>query len=177
MSLARRAALVLLAAAATLALASCAPESPQGGPAQSLPPAEATQQPSDPDAEPTCETILPESLVTEFQSLGLTAIEEPFSFGDPATTSLPEGVMCTWGNPEIATDHGVQLFGWAPLDDAGKQKWSTFLEEQGWTRTEGDGFLYLSDPYEGVEGVTYAFGDGFVILADTKQGVTLVTWR
>lgn len=171
MTIARRGASVLLAAAAMLTLASCAPDA-QPAPRESLPAGQASEQPT----EPTCETILPASLVAEFEDLGLAAIEEPFSFGDPQTTSLPEGVMCTWGSPEVATDHGVQLYGWAPLDAAGTEKWSAFLTEQGWTRTEGDGYVYLSDPFEGVEGVTYAFGDGHVILADTKEGVTLVGW-
>jgi hypothetical protein len=171
---ARRAAAILLAAAATLALASCAPE-PQAGQGTSTPAPSA--EPSGPGAEPTCETILPESLVAEFTEYGLRAVEEPFSFGDPATTSLPEGLMCTWGNPELATDHGVQMFGWAPLDPAGRDKWSAFLQEQGWIRSEGGDLLYFSDPFEGVDGVTYAFADGYVVLADTKEGVTLVSVR
>ncbi|WP_203138203.1 hypothetical protein [Microbacterium sp. JZ31] len=171
---ARRAASALLAAAAMLALASCAPDA-QPAPVESVPADQGDGQ-ADPNAEPTCETILPESLVAEFENLGLAAIEEPFSFGDPQTTSLPEGLMCTWGSPEVATDHGVQLYGWAPMDAAGTEKWTAFLVDQGWTRTEGDGYVYLSDPFEGVEGVTYAFGADHVILADTKDGVTLVDW-
>ncbi|WP_345750798.1 hypothetical protein [Microbacterium rhizophilus] len=171
----RQAAALAVATTAMLALSACAPDAPQGGP--SAPATQATGEPAAPDAEPTCETIVPATLVADFEEYGLQAMEEPFAFGDPATTTIPDGIMCTWGNPEVATDHGVQLFGWAPLDAAGQKKWTAFLAEQGWTRSEGEGLIYLSDPFEGVEGMTYAFGDGFVVLADTKQSVALVTRR
>lgn len=174
---ARRAATVVLAVAAALVLTACtgAPPAPEPQPtgATPTPTADATPDP----ASISCESILPEDLVAQFKDYGLVAIEEPFSFGDPETTSLPEGVLCTWGSPDVATDHGVQLFGWAPLDEAGHEKWATFLADQGWKRTEGEGLEYYSDPFEGTEGVTYAFGDGYVILADSKQGVTLVSPR
>lgn len=174
MTLARRATALVLAVAATFALAACAPTSPADP--QASAPAGGEQQ-SDPTMPPTCKTILPETLVADFESYGLVPVEEPFSFGDPATTSIPDGVECKWGNADIATDHGVQLFGWAPIDAAGTEKWVTYLTEQGWTRTEGDGLIYLSDPFEGVEGVTYAFGDGYVVLADSKEFVQLVRPR
>ncbi len=173
MSIARRAAAVVLAVASAVLLASCtgAPLAQQPQPSQPAPSATAAA------GDLTCESILPESLVAEFTDYGQVAIEEPFSFGDPQTTAVPDGIMCTWGNPQVPTDHGVQLFGWAPLDQAGREKWAAFLAEQGWQRSEGDGYEYFSDPFEGPEGVTYAFGDGHVILANTKQGVTLVAPR
>lgn len=175
MTLARRAAVLVLAVAAMVSLAACAPTAPADPQAGAS--AGGEQQQQDPSAPPTCATILPEKLVAEFESYGLVPITEPFSFGDPATTSIPDGVECKWGSADIATDHGVQLFGWAPIDAAGTEKWVAYLTEQGWTRSEGGGLIYLSDPFEGVEGVTYAFGDGYVVLADSKEFVQLVSPR
>ncbi|MCD1267543.1 hypothetical protein B5M43_001575 [Microbacterium sp. MEC084] len=174
----RRAAAVLLAVTATLGLASCAPE-PGAAPADpSSPTAGASAPPVDPNAEPTCETILSESLIAEFKGYGLEAIEEPFSFGDPATTSIEGGVMCTWGAPDVATDHGVQIFGWAPLDAAGAEKWQAFLTEQGWTRSDEGGLAVYTEPFAPVpeDAMAYAFGDGFVKVAAPKQNLAVITW-
>ena len=173
MSVARRAAALLLAAVATIGLAACAPQAAPG-PAATTPVGDATGE-VDPNAEPTCATIIPETLVADFEEYGLEAISEPFAFDDPATTSVEGGITCKWGNPDVPTDHGVQIYGWAPLDDAAREKWTAFLTEQGWTPSEENGMQYFGDPFaEG--GMTYAFGDGYVILADTRDGLALVAF-
>lgn len=173
----RRAAAILLTAAVSLGLASCAPE-PGAEPADPSAPTPAASPAADPSAEPTCRTILSESLVAEFTGYGLEAIEEPFSFGDPETTSLPEGVMCTWGAPDVATDHGVQIFGWAPLDAAAAAEWQAFLTEQGWTRGDEDGVVVFTEPFAPVpeDAMAYGFGDGFVKVAAPKQNLAVITW-
>ena len=171
MSAPRRAAALLLAVAATFTLAAC---TPQGAPAPGAT-SPGGQSTVDPDAEPTCATIIPKTLVADFEEYGLEAFAEPCAFGDPATTSVPGGITCKWGNPEVPTDHGVQIYGWAPLDAAGRKKWTAFLADEGWTASEEDGFQYFGDPFvEG--GMTYGFGKGFVILADTKEGLALVSF-
>lgn len=179
MTAVRRAAVILLAVTAAAVLASCAPAATT--PPASVPPsgpAGDSAPPQDPDAEPTCETIISAELVEDFHGYGLEAIEEPFSFGDPETTSLPEGVMCTWGDPEVASDHGVQIFGWAPLDAAGSEKWQAFLTEQGWTLSDEGGLATYTEPFSPTpeEAMAYAFGDGYVMVAAPKQNLAAIRW-
>jgi hypothetical protein len=169
----RRAAALLLAGATMLTLAACAPPAQAPQPGTTAPAGDATG--GAPDAPPTCSTIIPATLVADFEEYGLTAIEEPFAFGDPATTTIEGGITCKWGNPDVPTDHGVQIYGWAPMDEAGHRKWAAFLTEQGWKPSKGDALEYFGDPFaEG--GMTYAFGDGFVIVADTRDSLPLVSF-
>ena len=172
MTVLRRAAALLLAGAAMLSLAACTPKAETPDPGTTTP---ADEGAGAPDAHPTCTTIIPDTLVADFKEYGLSAIEEPFAFGDPATTTVEGGITCKWGNPEVPTDHGVQIYGWAPMDEAGREKWTAFLTEQGWTHSQGEGLEYFGDPFaEG--GMTYAFGDGFVIVADTEDALPLVSF-
>jgi len=182
----RRMAAAALAVATALTLAACSGDpapapSGAGEPPTAMPSApEATAQPSDPAAEPTCETIIPPSLVAEFQGYGMTAQEEDFRVGEHVVDG---GLQCTWGNHDVATDH-VQIYGWAPIDATRAVELQAYLESQGWVREEGEGVVYITeDPDfamtvdEHGYGMTYAFGDGHVLLADTRQGLALVTWR
>ncbi|MER7797898.1 hypothetical protein [Microbacterium sp. NPDC096154] len=178
---ARRGAVILLAIAAAFTLASCtgtAPDPNQGPTA--MPTHDESPKPADPDAEPTCETIIPASLVAEFESYDMDAQPEEFRVGEHIVDG---GLQCTWGNLEVATDH-VQQYGWAPLDATRAAELQQYLAAQGWAREEGAGVVYLTeDPEfamtvdENGYGMTYEFGDGYVLMADTKQGLSLITWR
>ncbi|GAA3650598.1 hypothetical protein [Microbacterium marinilacus] len=180
-----RTASLLLVAVASLALASCGagspdPADPDAAPT-GMPSADATSGPANPDAQPTCDTIIPESLVSDFEGYGMSSQEEPFLVGPDQ--ELEGGIQCTWGNLDVATDD-VQIYGWAPIDAQRAAELQAYLEEQGWVREEADGYVYVSeDPELAMHvdddgyGMTYAFGEDHVLLADTKQGITLVTWR
>ena len=64
-----------------------------------------------PDADPTCQTIIPAATATDFADTGLTAREDPFYI---AGILLPDGIQCTWGDQSVASDQ-VQVYGWAPI--------------------------------------------------------------
>jgi hypothetical protein len=131
------------------------------------------------EATPTCETIIPETTVEDFDSLGWTVKEEPFFIGE---TQLPGGLQCTWGDYSVASDH-VQVFGWAPLSEEQAATARSELLSSGWREVEEAGSVYITEnadtavsvDEEGY-GLTYLLGDGWVKLADTKQGLLLVEW-
>ncbi|MGP3536070.1 hypothetical protein ACTU3I_14830 [Microbacterium sp. RD1] len=127
--------------------------------------------------EATCETIIPETVVEEFASVGWTAKADIFRIG---SQEVPDGILCTWGDYSVATDH-VQVFGWAPISEADADAAQSELLGSGWRREEGEGGSYITEsaetaiaPDEEGYGFTYFFGDGFVTLADTKQSLLLV---
>lgn len=167
------------AAALALSLAACAPEPDAGGaPTPGASDAAEGQTPTA-AAEPTCETIIPADVVSQFDELGWTASEQDFHIG---TLVVPDGIHCVWGDHSVASDQ-VQIYGWAPIDDATAAEAQASLEEQGWIREEADGTVLLTeDPAYAIVtddegyGMTYEFGDGWVRLADTKQGLVLVGW-
>lgn len=183
----RRAAGALLFATA-FALTACAtPEvpTPTGTPAptagsagtatpSAAPEPDSTSQPA---ADPTCTTIISATTVGDFEELGWSHREEPFLI---ASTELPDGIQCSWA--DFAVPGGpVQVFGWAPVDEADAKGSQSELLTAGWLRENGDEGVYVTEDPEMAlvtdgdgYGMTYLFGDGWVTLADTKQSLLLI---
>ncbi|WP_150957422.1 hypothetical protein [Microbacterium testaceum] len=170
---------------AALALAGCtsapdtAPSVAASATATDAPVAEAAPSatPTTEPITPTCDNIIPTSTVEDFKSLGWTSQEEPFRIG---ATALNEGIQCKWGDAKVASDR-VQIFGWAPIDDATAQQAEKDLVASGWKlERDADGAYVTENPDwlggRGVDGygLTYLFGDGWVKFADTRQSLLLV---
>jgi len=182
----RASALALIAASALLAAACSSQTVPETAPSETSAPAPTSPEPTPvieettgPVGDPTCETIIPEGTVADFEGLGWSVQSIPFRAG---SLELIGGVQCTWGDYSVATDH-VQIFGWAPVTDKQAQAAQDELTASGWTREETAGGIYVTESpdtalatdAEGY-GLTYLFGDGWVKYADTKQGLLLVEW-
>lgn len=131
-------------------------------------------------ADPTCETLIAESVVATFESYGWTAQESPLYIG---STEIDGGLQCMWadfGGP--AGDHG-QMFGWAEISDDDAETAQDELLSQGWRLEEDGAAVYITEspetviaPDENGYGITYYFADGQVKAADTKQGLLLIEW-
>lgn len=184
----RRTTLAVLAVT-LLALAGCAsgdddvdPTSAPS-PVASSPTAEPSTTPvEEPSAagEPTCETIIPETTVAEFESIGWSARAEPFIIGG---VEVPDGVQCVWANFEGPASDQLQMFGWAPIDDASAAEAQERLQSEGWTIEEAAEGVYVTEPAETAVatdedgyGITYLFASGSVKIADTKQSILLIEW-
>jgi hypothetical protein len=131
-------------------------------------------------ADPTCDTLIPQTTVKALKSEGWDSQAGPFYVD---ATALDGGLQCTWGDTSVASDH-VQIYGWAPItaDQAATAKAS--LLASGWVQLpdSADG-VYITagpdmimNPDDQGYGMTYLFGDGWVKVADTKQGLLLVSW-
>ncbi|WP_194398116.1 hypothetical protein [Microbacterium atlanticum] len=129
---------------------------------------------------PTCETLIGETVVADFESIGWSAEEKPLYIG---STQIEGGIQCMWADfSGPAGDHG-QTFGWAPLDEEAASAAQTELVSQGWIREEDASAVYVTEspstviaPDENGYGITYRFADGQVTVADTKQGLLLIEW-
>ncbi len=184
---ARRRRTVLAAAAALLCgvlLTACTGPAPEtapsvaesaAGPTIAAP--ETTATPASEIPDPTCENIIPQATADDFTSLGWASQEEPFRIG---ATTIDDGIQCKWGDQKIASDR-VQIFGWAPIDEATADAAKDELIASGWkVEIDGDDTYITEDPAwlggRGVDGygLTYLFGDGWVKLADTRQSLILV---
>lgn len=141
-------------------------------------PEEAPEEVEDETPEvPTCETLIPASMIADYEELGMTAQAGDFVIGD---VTLDEGISCFWGD---AADAGFgQTYAWGLIDESQAADAQDALEAEGWTRESADaGVYYTEDPAfalgapddEGYN-ATYLFGDGWVILADTKQSLILI---
>ncbi|GAA1962085.1 hypothetical protein [Microbacterium aquimaris] len=128
---------------------------------------------------PTCEGIIPQSLIAEYEAAGWSVEESTFRVGG---LEITEGVQCLWGDFTVASDH-VQLFGWAPItsEESGAAQaelvsagWRSETDDRGVIVTESTDTTVATDD-EGY-GLTYLFGDGWVKYADTKQSLVLVEW-
>ncbi|MBB2974709.1 hypothetical protein FHX49_000250 [Microbacterium endophyticum] len=144
----------------------------------SEPTATVTPEPTEP-VDPTCTTILPESTVADFESLGWSAREDIMRVG---SLKLTGSVLCTWGDFSVATDH-VQIFGWAPATGAEASEVRTELIAQGWIVVDDDSGDYVTESADTAIatdddgfGMTYLFEDDGIKLADTKQGLLLIEW-
>lgn len=160
---------------------STAPPSPEAveTPAKPAPAAETPEPDDNTTSEPTCETILGDSTVTALTDLGWTYEEHDFRLG---ADIVEGGIECVWGDYSVASDH-VQIFGWAPLDEAASVAAQQQLIDSGWLRADADGRTYITeDPSYAMStdeegfGMTYEFGDGWVSLADAKQSLVLIEW-
>ena len=180
------AALVLVATASlATACASSPPPTPEttastaGTPTAPAPSVEPTGAAAA-TADPTCETIIADATVADFESIGWTARADPFYIGE---TELPEGLQCVWADFEGPAGDHIQLFGWAPIKDEDAAKAEDDLVAQGWMRESDDQGVYITESPETTiatddqgYGLTYLFGDGWVKVADTKQGLLLIEW-
>nr|WP_307330727.1 hypothetical protein [Microbacterium sp. SORGH_AS_1204] len=174
------AAVVLTGAVSTACTAATPDAAPSvaesaAGPTIAPPPTTATPASETPD--PTCENIIPQATADDFTSLGWVSQEEPFRIG---ATTLDDGIQCKWGDEKIASDR-VQIFGWAPIDEAAAKTARDELVASGWqVEVDADGTYVTENPEwlggRGVDGygLTYLFGDGWVKLADTRQSLILV---
>jgi hypothetical protein len=184
----RLATAVLLLLAPAILLAACSDPSPNTTPTDvpgatavpATPAPSATTAPSDtPIPDPTCETIIPEGTVDDYAEVGWTPKSEAFRIGG---REIPDGVLCTWGDYSVATDL-VQVYGWAPLDEAEADDAIEELVASGWRREDDGAGVYVTESEDTVinpdpegYGFTYYFGDGWVKFADTKQTIVLVEW-
>ncbi|MBW9118581.1 hypothetical protein JNB63_00550 [Microbacterium trichothecenolyticum] len=130
--------------------------------------------------EPTCTTIIGESVVADFESLGWSSQASPLYIG---SSEIEDGLQCMWADFEgPAGDHG-QMFGWAPLAEDQAADLQEELEAQGWVREEGPAGVYITESADTAiatdaagYGMTYLFSSGQVTVADTKQGLLLIEW-
>lgn len=191
--------LTLLAASALAIAALSACSAPEAGPTPTAPPAttapstpEPTTEPStEPTPEPeeseepvaqapTCENILYSETVTQLQQAGWTYEVSDFYLG---AMIIDGGIQCMWGDFTVASDH-VEIYGWAPIDEATAREAQRALISEGWLREDANGSVYITEnpDYalaldEDGYGVTYLFRDDWVALADVKASLPLITWR
>ncbi len=147
------------------------------GPAIDAPATTATPKSETEAPAPTCENIIPQATADDFASLGWSYQQEPLRIG---ATALDDGIQCKWGDQNVASDR-VQIFGWAPIDDAAAAAAEKELTASGWKVEREDEGTYVTENPEwlggrGVDGygLTYLFGDGWVKFADTRQSLLLI---
>ena len=175
----------MLVAAGTLmltaAVAGCAPAASPA--ATQTPTTSATAEPTltpTPVADraiPTCEELIPPSLVEQFTSQGWTYRADLFRVGD---FTLNDGVQCVWGDYSVASDH-VLIFGWAAATAGEADQARASLLASGWQVADDASGAFVTEnpataiaPDENGYGMTYQFGDGWITVADTKQGLLLI---
>jgi len=131
-------------------------------------------------AAPTCETIIAPSTITALSEHGWTYKEHDFRLGEDIVEG---GIQCVWGDYTVPSDH-VQVFGWAPIDQAASSAAQQRLIAEGWQRADADGHVYITEnpetamsPDEEGFGMTYEFGDGWVTVADTRRSLILVEFE
>jgi hypothetical protein len=184
MTLRRAATTVAVAAASVLLLAGCGAPDDKPTPTDSAsavvpdsPAATSSTPTPDAEAAPTCDTLILPEVVESLTAEGWTAETDTFRIG---ATEVPEGLWCVWGDYSVASDH-VQIYGWAPVDDATAQDARETLIASGWQVvsdpsgdfvTENPGTVLAPD--DDGYGMTYRFGDGWVTVSDTKQGLLLI---
>lgn len=180
---------VAVLALSALALTACAgsPEATpdpttSSGPSTAAPaPSASTSPEPTSDAAPTCETLIAESLVADYEKIGVTSQEQPLFIG---SQQIDGGILCMWANFEQPAGDAGQIYGWAKMSDAEADAAQDELLAEGWVREDaGDGGVYITESEntalvtddEGY-GMTYLFAAGQVTVADTKQGLLLIEW-
>jgi len=181
----------LVIASAALLVSACGSAEPDAAPtpdtSETSPAPEPTQPeqtpepaPAGEEADPTCETIIDETTVADFESIGWTSRADPFYIG---SHEVPDGLVCVWADFDAPASDHLQMFGWARVDDALSRTAQDELIAQGWIREQASEGVYITEnPQTTIAtdaqgyGMTYLFADGTVKLADTKQGLLLVTW-
>ncbi|MBW9092999.1 hypothetical protein JNB62_04820 [Microbacterium jejuense] len=133
------------------------------------------------DAAPTCATLIADSLVADYEKLGVTSQEQPLFIG---SQQIDGGILCMWANFDQPAGDAGQIYGWAKLSDAESDAAQQELLAEGWVREEADdGGVYITESEntalvtdEEGYGMTYLFVAGQVKVADTKQGLLLIEW-
>lgn len=178
--------IVALLAAATLSLAACGPQqtsakpsTESAGPTVTAQPGTGETIPSQEPTTPTCENLISDTVVKQYQDVGFTAQQSQI-YGVDAL--LPDSIQCTWGDNSETSTEAVLVYGWSPIDAATAQAMQESLIAQGWTKEVDGDNVYITagkrSPIldENGYGMTYLFGDGWLSYADTKQGLLLITW-
>lgn len=176
-------------AAALLVLTACAGSTPEAEPSRapspvaSSPTAEPSATPTGetaPTADPTCESIIPESTVADYAGVGWTAQASPFTI---TGEEVPGGIECVWANFDGPASDQLHIYGWAPIDDATADEARERLQAEGWTIEDTPEGVYVTEPAETAVatdengyGITYFFEAGTVKIADTKQSILLIEW-
>lgn len=148
---------------------------PQAGTGENVP--DATEQTKTPPATPTCESLIPNSLVTQLDELGWT-FQQSQIYG--VDGPLAASIQCIWGKVSETSSEAAQVYGWSPIDDATAVAMQEMLVAQGWTKEVEGKTVYITagsrspsldaDGY----GMTYKFVAGELTYADTKQGLLLI---
>ncbi|MFS0867213.1 hypothetical protein AB3M83_07745 [Microbacterium sp. 179-B 1A2 NHS] len=182
LSFRRRVASIALILSASLAFSACTAETP-AAPGVSATVAPSTSAAPDPvdtidPADVTCENMLGEATVDEFETSDWSVREDPFVILD---LELPDGIACTWGDFSSPTSDDLVLFGWSPISADDASGIQDALIAESWIREkDGDGVLITEAPALALRldaegyGMTYRFGDGWVMVSDTKQGLDLI---
>ncbi|TQK19847.1 hypothetical protein FBY40_2363 [Microbacterium sp. SLBN-154] len=174
---------------ALVALTACAAEtgdaqpSPPPSPVASSPTAEPSAPPTEepaPATDPTCETIIPETTVADYDSVGWSAQASPFTI---TGEEIPGGIECVWANFDGPASDQLHIYGWAPIDEATADEARARLQAEGWTVEDDPEGVYVTEPAETAVttdengyGITYFFQAGTVKIADTKQSILLIEW-
>jgi len=185
----RRFGAALLVAGTLIAVTACsstsAPDAEPTAAASETPTPVAQEPAATPEPEPageatdlTCDTMIPESTVEDFASIGWSYQEQPFYAGEYELTG---GLLCVWADYEAQAGDHLQMFGWAPIDADTATAAQDGLVAQGWIREDAEEGVYITEnpqttiatDSEGY-GMTFLFGDGWVKMADTKQGIILI---
>jgi len=176
-------------ALSALALTACA-GSPDAAPAPSSSSAPTTTAPEpsksaapDPTtaATPTCKTLISDSLVADYEKIGVTSQESPLYIG---SQQIDSGILCMWANFDQPAGDSGQIYGWAKMTDTEAEAAQEELLAEGWVREDAAaGGVYITESHDTAlvtddqgYGMTYLFTDGQVTVADTKQGLLLIEW-
>lgn len=130
--------------------------------------------------EPTCETLIGETTVANYEEVGWTAQESPLYIG---STQIDGGIQCMWADFDGPAGDQGQMFGWAEIAEDAAEAAQEELVAQGWVREEGDAGVYITESADTAiatdadgYGMTYLFANGHVTVADTKQNLLLIEW-
>lgn len=173
-----------------LLLTACSGSPEQAAPDETVPAATPTTAAPEPTStpepepastdDPTCETLIGESVVADFKSLGWTPQESPLYIG---STQIEGGIQCMWADFEGPAGDQGQMFGWALLSEDQSADAQDELLSQGWIQEEDSTGVYVTESPDTViaadengYGITYHFTEGQVTVADTKQGLLLIEW-
>lgn len=174
---------------ALLVLTACAAGTAEAEPSQapspvaSSPTAESSATPTEtpsPAGEPTCEAIIPETTVADYNSVGWSAQAAPFTI---TGEEIPGGIECVWANFDGPASDQLHIYGWAPIEQSRADEARERLQAEGWTVEDAPEGVYVTEPAETAVatdengyGITYLFEAGAVKIADTKQSLLLIEW-
>ncbi|MFD4957207.1 hypothetical protein [Microbacterium sp. NPDC058389] len=144
------------------------------------PSASTAPEPTAAAATPTCKTLISDSLVADYEKIGVTSQESPLYIG---SQQIDGGILCMWANFDQPAGDSGQIYGWAKMTDAEAEDAQNELLAEGWVREDAAGGVYITESHDTAlvtddqgYGMTYLFTDGQVTVADTKQGLLLIEW-